>query len=656
MSGETAHSGPTEILWQGAIPRAAAFDDTYYSTDDPIGEVRHTFLDGVGFDDLARRPLLTVAETGFGTGLNFLEAWHRWTALAPPDGLFDFISVEAYPMAAGDLARAHGPFGHLAEAAAALRAQWPGAVPGWHRLRFAGGRVRLLLLIGEAGEALAESDFAADAWFLDGFAPARNPEMWRPAVLSAVARLSRPGTRAASFTAAGHVRRGLAEAGFSVVRRPGFGRKRDCLHAEMPERQAPPSPGESWSVPPSPAPRAARIAVVGDGIAGCAMTDALRRAGHAPLLIGGGPSRAYAASTLPRALIAPKLVRGEEPYGRFARQTYPDAVRFFDGLTPAVWCGPRGLLLPAPDDGTAAAQATLQETLRWPEAELRRVDAAEATALTGQSAPGGLYLARAGTVDPAALRRALTPEPHIRADVAGLARRGKDWSLRDADGAEIAAAEVVILCGGAGLTALLPRHRTAEGEDANVFALRRGAGHLARLRDGRPGGCAVMRDGYATGVEPDGTRIAGATALPHAPLAPVKTTGEAVEALRRRIAPLLAEAPQDASGLTEIWAGLRCDTADHLPLAGPVPDLAEILRRYDGLRHGRTPADSGPPPVLPGLWALGALGARGFQAAPLLADHLAALITGRPAPLPPPVARAVTPARTIIRALRRNAL
>lgn len=208
-----------QISWRdGQVPVSDRFDDPYYSLQDGLEETRHTFLAGNGLPERFRDGF-HVAELGFGTGLNFLATVQAWQEVGCP-GRLTFTSFEAFPMAADDMARALDGFPGLPgrdELLAAWAAgQFPATVAG----------VTLDLRLGDARETLPAWPGRADAWFLDGFAPARNPELWEPALMAEVARHTAPGGTLATYTAAGHVRRTLAEAGFDIHRRPGFGRKR----------------------------------------------------------------------------------------------------------------------------------------------------------------------------------------------------------------------------------------------------------------------------------------------------------------------------------------------------------------------------------------------------------------------------------------------
>jgi len=220
------------LHWKAGQPWSLRFDDRYFSADCGIDETRHVFLEGnrLGerFAALAEEQLFRIGETGFGTGLNFLCAWQLFERLAPARAALEFHSVEAFPLDTDALRAALALWPALRTPAQALHAAWPGAAPGRHRLRF--GRVQLVLDVADIAAALPRwSDDSIDAWFLDGFAPAKNPAMWSDAVLAEVARTARPGASLATYTSAGWVRRGLQRAGFQPRRVPGFGSKRQML-------------------------------------------------------------------------------------------------------------------------------------------------------------------------------------------------------------------------------------------------------------------------------------------------------------------------------------------------------------------------------------------------------------------------------------------
>lgn len=212
-----------ELTWKdGGIPVSTRFDDPYFSLENGLAETRHVFLGGNGLPERFRDGF-TIAELGFGTGLNFLAV----VLAAAGAGRVHFTSFEAFPMARDDMARALAAFPEVAEPAEALLAQW-----GQPDIQV--GDVTLTLITGDARKTLPAWSGQADAWFLDGFAPAKNPELWEPTLLQQVAEHTAPGGTAATYSAAGDVRRALEAAGFAVERRPGFGRKRHMVRATLP--------------------------------------------------------------------------------------------------------------------------------------------------------------------------------------------------------------------------------------------------------------------------------------------------------------------------------------------------------------------------------------------------------------------------------------
>ena len=243
-------------------PRSGRFGDVYFSRDDGLAETRAVFLQGCGLPEAwTDRQAFTVAELGFGTGLNIVALLDLWRRTRPVGGRLHVFSIEGFPLMAEEAARALSAWPELAETAAPLIEAWPAGTPGFHRIDLPMFDAVLDLAIGDAAWALTQWSGQADAWFLDGFSPALNPGMWSAEVLDGVAARSAPGARLATFTVAGAVRRGLAERGFVVDKRPGHGRKRERLEARL--------PGEA---PSSPEPR---VAVIGAGVAGAATVRAL---------------------------------------------------------------------------------------------------------------------------------------------------------------------------------------------------------------------------------------------------------------------------------------------------------------------------------------------------------------------------------------------
>jgi tRNA U34 5-methylaminomethyl-2-thiouridine-forming methyltransferase MnmC len=220
-----AEADHPELNWRdGVIPVATRFDDPYFSLSGGLAETRHVFLAGNGLPDRVRDGF-QIAELGFGTGLNLLATVLAHTG---PQHLH-YTSFEAFPLPAADIERALQAFPELAPSLPGFLSQW---AAGATTLQFP--NLTATIILGDARQYLTTWTGKADAWFLDGFSPAKNPELWSPDLMVEVARHTAPGGTFATYTAAGHVRRALAEAGFTVTRQPGFGRKRHMTTGYLP--------------------------------------------------------------------------------------------------------------------------------------------------------------------------------------------------------------------------------------------------------------------------------------------------------------------------------------------------------------------------------------------------------------------------------------
>ena len=256
---------PQASLSRGAdgTPFSTEFGDIYHSAQGGLAQARHVFLGGNGLPQRWQgRDRFVIVETGFGLGLNFLAAWDAWRADPNRPRRLHFVSVESRPFEGADLAAALAPFEELAPLARALASAWPPPLAGFHRLHFDAGNVILTLLLGEAGALLPQLEARADAFFLDGFAPSRNPGIWSPEVVRELARLAAPGATVATWTVAGGVRAALSGAGFNLEKRAGFGAKREMLAGVRGE-------------PESATRRPRRAVVVGAGLAGTMCAERL---------------------------------------------------------------------------------------------------------------------------------------------------------------------------------------------------------------------------------------------------------------------------------------------------------------------------------------------------------------------------------------------
>jgi tRNA 5-methylaminomethyl-2-thiouridine biosynthesis bifunctional protein len=574
------------------MPQSALYGDVYFSSADGLAETRAVFLTGCGLPDAWRgRDHFVVGELGFGTGLNIAALLDLWRREKAPGQRLHIFSIEAHPITRDEAARALAVWPELGEAAQVLLDHWPGRARGFHRVDLPGFDATFDLAVMEVEDALAAWDGAADAWFLDGFSPALNPAMWREEILAAVAARSAPGARAATFTVAGAVRRGLAAAGFQVDKRPGFGRKKERLEAVMPGQPHEPS-------------RPRRLAVIGGGIAGAAMARAARAEGLDTMVFDDGEAP---ASGNPAALVTPALDAGGGPRAALPAQAFARAVALYADLSEAIIARGALKLAAAPRDGERHAAVAAQDLFESDAMNL--LDAAAAAARLGEPVQTALEMAHALVVEPARVLDAWRGAA-IPARVARLAHEDGVWRLFDIEDRLLAEADAVVLAGGAGQARLWPSapFRPVRGQatwaDRPAPVPAAFGGYVIPTRDGVLFGATHDRDVVETDArEADDRRNLQALAkgLPE-------------------LAAALADAPLRGR------AAVRATTADHLPLAGAVPDAPETL------------------------FVLGGLGGRGFCLAPLLAEHLTARILALPSPLPRGLSDLVEPARFSSRA------
>jgi len=229
------NANPRKLAWRDGLPYSTEFQDVYFSSDNGLLETEYVFLQGNDLPARWQHPDLTqftIIETGFGTGLNFLCAAKLWLAHAPEHAILHFISVEKYPLMLNDISVALALWPQLTALSTPLLHQY-NALMDQETISLYDNRVQLSVHIGDATERLARITNMADACFLDGFSPAKNPEMWHAGLFCEMAKHAQASTTFATFTSAGDVRRGLIAAGFKVSKRPGFGKKREMLCGEF---------------------------------------------------------------------------------------------------------------------------------------------------------------------------------------------------------------------------------------------------------------------------------------------------------------------------------------------------------------------------------------------------------------------------------------
>ena len=544
-----------------------------------------------------------VLETGFGTGLNFLTTWAAWRDDPQRPARLHFLSVEKHPFNADDLARLHALWPEFSALSDELLANWPTLTPGFHRIALDGGRVQLTLMLGDAHDCLPQVHAGVDAFYLDGFAPDRNADLWQPRLFDALAKLARSGAVAASYTVAAAVRQGLTQAGFACEKRAGFGRKRHCLSA----RHA----GRSRRVE-SAVPR--RVAVIGAGVAGAAVAHALAARGLSITVFERADSPAQAASGNPVAIFRPLISRDDNCAVRLTRAAFLHDLRTWAALDGVKWsrCG----VLHLANDADAAMKQQQALAATAPPADYARwveLGAARELANWPVAAPGTFY-PTAGWVVPTGLCRAWLDHPAIQlktgSAVACVEAVTAGWQVLGDDGAVLAEADVVVLANARDALNLVPDQpwplSTVRGQITQLPP-----GYLPAIRR------VIAREGY---VAPGGGQLLVGATYENDDDDTAPRTASDMANLARLEAILPGAGEHLAAAEVKGRASLRATLPDRLPIMGAVSGQ-------------------------PGLFVAAGYASRGVVWAGLLGEALADLLTQQPLPLEAELMRAMSPQR-----------
>jgi tRNA 5-methylaminomethyl-2-thiouridine biosynthesis bifunctional protein len=626
------------------VPHSPSFDDIYHprslgtapSCGGALEQARAVFLAGNGLPERWRgRARFTILETGFGLGNNFLAIWAAWRDDPQRCERLHFVSLDKHPPTRDDLARAlaPSPFAPLAQQ---LVAAWPPLTPNLHRLTFESGRVQLLLGLGDAATLARELVARVDAFFLDGFAPARNEAMWSPQLFKSLARLAAPDATAATWSAARIVRESLSAAGFEVQAAPGPAAKREITLARYaPRFAAVAPPGRVLPLaPPSHA------IVIGAGVAGAATARALAQQGVPCTVLDAQARPASQASGNPAGLFHGTVGADDTVHTRWHRAASFAAA---DWVRASNAGASDGLLRLNGMHELAAMQALVAEQ-HLPPGYVQALDAAQASRRAGLplAQPAWLFTAGGWADARALVQHALavagvTWQGDAHAD--SIERNAGGWLVRGSDARVIAEAPVLVLANAADALRLaaLPINwaERVRGQvtwltaaDAAVMP------HLPYL--------PIASGGYALSLPNGGGLLFGATSQPGDSDAQVREADHANNLDRAQ--QLLGVDVARAGALLHGRVGWRVVTRDRLPLIGVTPDLdAPLPMRRDSPRLLARRA---------GLVLHTALGSRGLTTAALGGELIAAQLCGAPWPLEADLADAIDPARFVLRTSR----
>jgi tRNA 5-methylaminomethyl-2-thiouridine biosynthesis bifunctional protein len=636
------------------------FDDVYFSDQSGLDETRYVFLEqnrlAERFAALTASGRLVIGETGFGTGLNFLCAWQLFEQHAVAGARLHFVSVEKYPLSPADLHRALALWPELQPLAAQLLKHYVAIHQGFQRIVLDNGRVTLTLLIGDALEQLPQLDAQIDAWFLDGFAPAKNPEMWTAELFAELARLAAPGSTISTFTSTGWVRRLLNAAGFKMKRTPGIGHKWEILRGEFlgwPADVPAPAPEKPWFARPAPLTGERHALVIGAGLAGCASAASLAARGWQVSLLERHAAVAQEASGNPQGVLYLKLSAHGTALSQLIVSGFGYTRRLLETLQRGKdWddCGVLQLAFNAKE-----AERHAQLAAAFPEDLLHWLDQPHAQARAGIGlAHGGLFYPEGGWVHPPALCQAQARQPNIRLfshqQALELRNVGSLWQAFDGEHL-LASAPLVVLAGAADI------QRFAQSAELPLKRIRGQITRLAQTAQSQALATVVCAEGYVAPARLGEHTLGASFAFNSDDLTP--TTAEhlgnlaMLEEISTDLMARLRIDEQDPEQL-QGRAAFRCTSPDYLPIVGPLADHAAFTQAYAALSKDARQVPDIPCPWLDGLYVNSGHGSRGLITAPLSGELLAAWLDNEPLPLPRSVAEACHPNRFALRRLIRG--
>ena len=639
----------SNIEWlESGEPYSKNFNDIYFSKENGLAESQYVFLDGNKLHKRFQKAVgkFIIAEAGFGTGLNFLACWQLFEATNNPDLYLEFISTEKYPLNKTQLMKALSLWPQLNVQAKKLFDAYPeNCYPGTVQIQIS-NQILLTLIFEDAATAFSKSTQAVDAWFLDGFAPSKNPELWSAKLFNEIARLSKKEqteiTTFSTFTAASQVRKSLIAAGFNVQKRKGFGRKREMLlgYFQDTARYFKPPIAPYFSIPKPMTKSSSKIAIIGAGLIGCATAYELSKYGIHVDIFDKNPEIAAGASGNAIGIAHPYLSKDGNISDLFFTQGYLQLKDFIAHHAQAFPHAIQSALIPLKDDQKLDFYHTLL-TKRNISPEIAKIETIE----NGKTISGialnspALYYPKALSVSPKALCQTWlklsenTTQLHRNFEIQGIIQKDKKWTLNTKNKQTLEYSHVILATG---------YEQNLLIQNLSSLPLIPKSGQIDIINNTGLKNIYIDTN-YFVPIE-NNQLLIGATFRNSG----IPETLPKIEDYQKNLIGL--PIPNKLNFPLSSRVSTRCMTPDHLPIIGQLPDFNHFCGNYkESVNKGVVLNKMPNCPYYPGLYIATGFGSKGLSGALPAAQIIRALLCGHSLPVDTKIYQALHPARFKIR-------